>query len=541
MNDIALSPDGMAIAYIVERADGSAGMMLRRFDSFEVREIEGVTEARGPTFSPDGRWLLLLDDFRRFVRISVDGGPSEVVYDPPADRRLITNGRMAWLEDGCVYLPDRQDSSLKRLNLRTREIETVLDPKQHPEILGFENVAPAPGGLLATAWTGATRSDYRVYFIDTATFEARELVRNGADAQLVGQHMVYQRDGSLFAVPYDAARAVVNGQARLVQSGVHTASWSGTAHYAASPSGTLAFLPGGRRGEGRSIVLVNDDGKTEPAFDFDEPLQTELALSPDGARIACTTLGQRTELWVLDTVTGAKERFSHELEIHVPKFSSDGKSIWIALEAGNDDWISRLDLATGRFQDPAAKVSGGISSVLPDGRLLLENRPSEETPSSDVRLWDPSSTDPPQTIIGTVHNEWGARVSPDASMMAYVSYKSGANEVYLRRFPDGDRDWLVGPGNCDFARWSPDGDALYFVSFQGVPAIKRRSVSWPEGAPAPTLGEPETVFESRALLTSAEFELTPDGQIILIDVAEWEREAQPISVVLNWNTELQAD
>lgn len=541
MNDMAISPDGMTVAYIVEKADGTTGMMLRRFDSFEQREIQGVTEARGPTFSPDGRWLLLLDEFRRYVRVPVDGGPREVVYDPPTGDVLLPNGRIAWLDDGWVYLVDQRNDVLKRLHLRSRAIETVLDPSQHPEILGFENIAPAPGGLLATAWTGSTRSDYGVYFIDTATFEARELVRNAADAQLVGEHLIYQRDGSLYAAPYNAARAEIRGSARVVQSGVQTANWSGTAHYAASPTGTLVFLPGDRRGEGRSIVMVNDEGETEPAFDFDEPLQDQLALSPDGTRIACTTLDQRIELWVLDTVTGAKERFSHEMELYAPKFSPDGTSVWVALAGGGEARLSRLDLATGRFEDPELDVFGGASAALPDGRLLLQNRPSATFPSSDIRLWDPSKPGEPETLIGTVHNEWGASVSPDGAMMAYVSIKSGKNEIYLRRFPDGERDWLVGAEHCDFIRWSPGGDSIYYVSFDGVPAITRRSVSWPEGAPAPTLGEPDAVYSSRSLLNSAQFELTPEGRIMLIDVAEWEREAQPISVVLNWDTELRAD
>src|SRR5262249_3463668 len=56
--DLAISPDGHLLAY---RAGPSgavpAQLMIRALDQLESRAVPGAADARGPFFSPDGKWI----------------------------------------------------------------------------------------------------------------------------------------------------------------------------------------------------------------------------------------------------------------------------------------------------------------------------------------------------------------------------------------------------------------------------------------------------------------------------------------------------
>ena len=53
-------------------------------------------------------------------------------------------------------------------------------------------------------------------------------------------------------------------------------------------------------------------------------------------------------------------------------------------------------------------------------------------------------------------------LSPDGRWLAFVSDRSGRNEVYARAYPDGASDFQISAGGGTEPVWDPDGRRLYY-------------------------------------------------------------------------------
>lgn len=67
--------------------------------------------------------------------------------------------------------------------------------------------------------------------------------------------------------------------------------------------------------------------------------------------------------------------------------------------------------------------------------------------------------------------QFGARFSPDGRYVAYMSMDSGRGDVYVARFPSGDKRRVTSDGGY-WPRWSRDGTRLYYARGTGVMALE---------------------------------------------------------------------
>lgn len=118
-------------------------------------------------------------------------------------------------------------------------------------------------------------------------------------------HLVYARNGTLLAAPFDLSRLAVTGSAVAVLDDVHMDVASN--HYAdfdISNSAALVYVPGFPRPLDRSLLWVSRDGRSEPVTPTRRPFSSQPRLSPDGRRLAVTLETQDTvgngDIWVLD-------------------------------------------------------------------------------------------------------------------------------------------------------------------------------------------------------------------------------------------------
>ena len=70
---IALSPDGMRLAYVASVAGAPPRLYTRRLDQAKATELPGTLGATSPFFSPDGQWIGFYSG-TKVVKISVEGG-----------------------------------------------------------------------------------------------------------------------------------------------------------------------------------------------------------------------------------------------------------------------------------------------------------------------------------------------------------------------------------------------------------------------------------------------------------------------------------
>jgi hypothetical protein len=139
-----------------------------------------------------------------------------------------------------------------------------------------------------------------------------------------------------------------------------------------------------------------------------------------------------------------------------------------------------------------------------------------------------------------------AQFSPDGGLVAYTSDESGTYEVYVRTFEPPYRQCLVSTNGGTQARWSRNGDELFYLTPAGEMmrvAIHRSGDHFEPGA-AETLFSSSVWMQSRiGWLTSpsmgAGYQVAADGRFLLACM-EGGRSTAPLRVVLNWATPMRA-
>ncbi|MDA2935376.1 hypothetical protein MYX82_13720, partial [Acidobacteria bacterium AH-259-D05] len=138
-----------------------------------------------------------------------------------------------------------------------------------------------PGGE-ALLFTVVSNENNSIWVLSLESGERKNLLEGSRPWYVPTGHIVYERSGSLFAVPFDNDRLqVIGSPTPLAQKlRVHR---PGFAQFAVSDNGTLVYAPGsgGVRGE---LVWMDRQGRTE-ALDIRRNF-VDLRISPDGQRVA---------------------------------------------------------------------------------------------------------------------------------------------------------------------------------------------------------------------------------------------------------------
>ena len=86
---------------------------------------------------------------------------------------------------------------------------------------------------------------------------------------------------------------------------------------------------------------------------------------------------------------------------------------------------------------------------------------------------------------------WG-QLSSDGRWMAYHSYESGRDEVYVQPFPGSGPKSRISRDGGSFPKWRGDGKEIFFVLERAGAHGGRR-----QGGEAFTAGEPKSLFVAR--------------------------------------------
>ena len=113
-----------------------------------------------------------------------------------------------------------------------------------------------------------------IYILDASEGSSRLLIEDGFNARYAPSgHIVFVRDGSLWAVPFDVDKLEIIGEEVPVVTGIETWADRGLSNYAFSNYGRLVYLPGeqltpgGARVFQSNLIWLNKDGKnTGPIY-----------------------------------------------------------------------------------------------------------------------------------------------------------------------------------------------------------------------------------------------------------------------------------
>ena len=197
----------------------------------------------------------------------------------------------------------------------------------------WPQVLPGGRGVLFSVGTGPEEAA-RIVVLDGRSGARKDLLRGSASARYVPTgHLVYARNGELFALPFDLDRLEIAGAQVRLAGGV-AEDTDGAPGYTFSGSGDLVYVPGRSGGPQNALTLVDMTGATEktsmPVGPFFFP-----RFSPDGQRIAVVVGGAKNNASVYDASRGTSTRVTFG-RYHNPLWTPDGR---LTLSKGPPDWM----------------------------------------------------------------------------------------------------------------------------------------------------------------------------------------------------------
>jgi serine/threonine-protein kinase len=352
-------------------------------------------------------------------------------------------------------------------------------------------------------------------------------------------HVLFVRDGTLTAVPFDAERRIVIGEPSTVATGVGSfrdgafffASGNALVYREAVSQFQLTWLD--RQGVAKG--LVGESAELGGA-----------TLSPDATRVALwrpSQLGRSShELWLVDVGRNTSTRFATDPEGDMPAWSADGRDLYFLLGTRGAS-LNRKTVDGNRPAETLRRsgtsdgpqVAGGTPvDSTPDGRFLVFSVEGNRT-AIDLWLQPLASSAKAIPLIQQDFDQTDGRPSPDGRWLAYVSNESGIDEVFLaplRKEPASGvpivgSKVLVSSGGGTAPRWRSDGRELFYQSSGAVLAVS---------VDAASVGTPTELFRVPGI--RREWSVGADGQRFL--VAAPVRHNEPtFTVVVNWQSALK--
>lgn len=544
---MAVSPTNDRLVFVAE-SNNQPHLCVRDFASSTSRVLPGTEGCRTPFFSPDGKWIgCLLRN--RILKMPAEGGPALTLCECSQPFSF------AWLDDGTIVWGGGA-AGLWRVSAEggTPQLIVAAGPDTKPPegglpALGFGVPLRIPGAdyFLCGAWDGPTTESFNLLAVSLKDGSLRMVMRAANEPRLIApDRLLFTRGTTVMSVGFDPKRGVTVGDATVALEGVRTDMWGDSAYLDASAAGSFAYVPGGRFGSERRLVRVDETGKVTPLLDQSDVYSDNPRISPDGRKVAITTLRRKLELWAIDLDRRSMSLVSADGEIYAPIWTRDGAAMIAQhVTTQGNSMLGRWTLNGSGDPVPLPKSANNDvayfpAQELPDGSgLLLQTEANQIAATSDIEIYDYATS-----TFRPVRNRPAAEgepcVSPDGTMLAYVSDQSGRREVYVGPLNGSEPDIQVSVNGGYLPRFSPDGKRLNYMDLAGKMIAADLEVK-----PSATM-----VAKSGDLFDAAKLNLQsggrggyavfPDGSFLMIERAPWESEAPVMHVILNWAEELAA-
>jgi hypothetical protein len=159
-------------------------------------------------------------------------------------------------------------------------------------------------------------------------------------------------------------------------------------------------------------------------------------------------------------------------------------------------------------------------AVSADARHLIFGEEATDTAENLMLLaLDGAST--PEPLLRTPFDEENASLSPDGRWMAYESNETGQTEVYVRPFPDVNREvFRVSSNGGRSPVWSPRGSELFFVNGTTMHAVGvQLAPTFRHGSPTALFDKPSVLFDGRNVArggTKRMYDVSKDAQRFVV-------------------------
>jgi len=479
---IALDPDGTTLVF---QARDSAGrdpaLFTRRLDDQAIVKIRGTDNARAPILTPDGNDVLFMPPapgggpmgtgrggVAAGLRVALRGGTPRTFIDSASP-----NGQVSWIDDQRIVLAFRDVLWTMPAGGGARSLLAKPDSARQHLRYGFPALLPGGKAALIAIWKSTIALDaIELGIVDIPSGKVTELGVAGTFPRYssTGHLLFVTGDGVLMAAPFDSESRRLTAAPFVVVEGVRVGT-GGAAAIAVARNGTLAWLGGGAERGTTSIVAVSRSG-IERSIPVASGFYSHPRLSPDGKQIALTVAtragqGGPTDIWRVDLTSNALLRVTTDSLSFRANWLPDGERIAYIkvtdLPAGVGVPMVRPLYRTGEAA-PMTGLSGGAFdlSVGPTRGYSALAVDTTNVGQDDIWLVHNDSLDKPRRFLTQSYRELSPRVSPDGRWLAYVSDRTGRQEVYVQPIPGGGDEVPISLAGGFDPVWSHGGTELFY-------------------------------------------------------------------------------
>jgi serine/threonine protein kinase len=525
---VTVSPDGTSLVF-------SAGgfLWVRSLSETSSRRLEGTQDATFPFWSADSHFIGFSAD-GKLKTMDISGAPPVALCDAPGPRGA------SWSADGTILFAPGPRTGISRIAAAggTAVLVTKLDPAQHtthrwPFFL--------PDGkhflYLAANHADPRGASTGIYVASLDGKLNRPLVHSFARAEYASGYLLYLRDSTLMAQPFNADKLEFTGDATAIAENVveDVSTWG--AVFSFSQNGVLTYQAGGRTAQSE-LRWYDRQGRNLSALG--SGIYYGPRLSPDGTRLAVDFGDPDRNVWTFDLRRGVKTRLSFGAIDAAPVWSPDGSRIAfspLSVGTGRSDILEKKSNGEGQNETLYAAQGNRIATDWsPDGQfILLDNN---YLTLSEIDVLPLGGDRKPYPFAKSQFAQRSGHFSPDGRWVAYTSRESGREEVYVAPFPGPGGKWEVSSTGGKMPRWRRDGRELYFFA-------EADTLMAAEVEASPNKFEVRIVrplfrvnLAPEALERSGSFDVAADGTRFIISASSDEAQP-PVTLVLNWPAELK--
>ena len=470
--DIAMSPDGKYVAYVIEDA-GKLNVRLRQTATASDVEIVAPDEnkTQGLSFTPDGVYLYYLrivQNLGTLYQIPALGGqPKKIVVDADTGAGVSPDGQQIVFargsETGSMLMVASADGSNQKTLVQFQG-NNFFWPYAVPS-WSRDGKTIACGAVLQDKdgehlkLIGVNASDGKWRLLNDRNWSVLAGVQWLPDGSLIvgGNEKSETQFAPLqlwLVTPNAAPQRLTNDLNDYVGASA-TASGNALVTLRTSIVSNIWIAPN------------NDATRASQAAPASE-IWNGIEWTPDGGLIYCSKAGGKFDIWTMNSGgTNQKQVSSGEGAKYQPQMTPDGRFIVFTLSRNGIENVWRMDADGGNLKQLTSGAGEPDPNISPDGKWIIYQK--FENPNT---LWKVSiEGGVPVQLTSTL--SYSPTVSPRDGMIAYVFNDAAAN--MLRRVaiisPDGGaplKTFALPPTANNFKmRFTPDGRALAFLDSRG--------------------------------------------------------------------------
>ena len=527
---IALSPDGRKIAFAYPDTNGRRMIWVRSLNSLEAQPVRGSDNGMGPFWSPDSQSLAFSAD-ARLKRVDLADGSVKTITDNAL-------GGCDWNRDDVILF----QHSVERRVYRVSAAGGTAQPAPSTEREGFS--ASYFASFLPDGQHFLFLRSRKVYVSSLAEgTSAQLLLEDVGNAKYAAGHLLFLRETTLFAQPFDPDRLALSGTPLVIAEGIRINTGSGAGSFSVTSNGLLAYVTTDVTPS--RLTWFDRTGSAVGALG-DPAIISELSLSADGLWAAASIQSSGADdhdIWVFDLRRGVRTRVTRdEADDTAPAISRDGSHVAFSSRRGRVKTLALRAVGStaatrALTEDPLNKYMQDFSA---DGKQVLYSRHGGSA-LHDLFSVASDGKSAPEAVLKTDAHESRGAFSPDGRYIAYESNESGRSEIYLVDYPIRAPGRPVSSAGGAHPRWRRDGKELYYLNGSTV-----MHVTVTTSASGVELGPPAALFDlgprvrnlTGGISTGANFYgVAPDGQRFLFAVPQYLAPGT-ITLVVNWTEEL---